>query len=91
MAGLIQINDTIATRIYVGQPNHAVLFVNQNAVDVYLDEEPSLLNSTMTGAVPAGGNATKLAATGGQVPFSTFTGEIWARAVSKTSIQQLSG
>lgn len=62
----------------------AVTLINQSAVDVYMSRESAQLNATPKGSVPKG---MKLAAAGGQLQWPTFPGELWFRAVSKTSIE----
>lgn len=61
-----------------------VTLVNQGAVDVYCDENPNRLNSTVTGAVPSG---TEIAAGGGQLQYSSYPGVLWFRAAQVTTIE----
>lgn len=60
-----------------------VTFVNQLAVDVYMDRDPQGLNASAVGAVPSG---MKIAAAGGQLQYPNFPGVLWFRAASKTKI-----
>jgi hypothetical protein len=66
------------------KPGSNTLFVNQSAVDVYIDDEGKRLNATVQGVVPSG---TKVAANGGQVNWSSYSGVIYARAVTATTIE----
>lgn len=63
-----------------------VTFINQSAINVYMDYEPGRLNSSQPGIEPL--NGTKLAANGGEKEFKNFpcTG-IWLRAAVYTSIE----
>lgn len=63
-----------------------VTFVNQSAVDVYVDSDPARLNASVAGGTPSG---IKIAATGGQVQISDFPGFIYARAATATTIDVL--
>lgn len=78
-----------AKRIYHGNSGDSVLFVNQSAVDVFLDDSPEQLEQLAIGPAPlpsapnAGTVLSKSAAppaAGGEVLFSTKTGFIYARA-----------
>lgn len=90
---IIFIPANIAKRIYRGEIGDSVLFVNQSGVDVFLDDNPELLEMVPAGVIPnAGTQLAKSAAppaAGGEVLFSTKTGFIYARAIQATSIQQL--
>lgn len=83
----IQVPNDKAALIYRGGKNDAILYVNQSATDVFLDDIPSLIDTVAVGVTPTSG--TKLAAIGGQILFSTRSGFIYARAATVTKIQQL--
>ena len=73
----------LAVVIFRGAKNSGVLVVNQNNVsDVYVDHEPSLLNSVVATGTPAEG--TKVAKNGGQVQFTAYTGVLYCRADGAT-------
>lgn len=56
---------------------------NLSATDVYLNNDPGVLNSTPPGSVPSG---LKLAANTGFIQMQNFPGLIWARSAVATSI-----
>jgi hypothetical protein len=73
--------------IRVSRPEGStVTFINQSAVNVYMDYEAGRLNSSTPLVEPM--NGTKLAANGGEKEFKNFPrGGVWLRAAAYTSIE----
>jgi hypothetical protein len=87
MSAEVQVTNDIQTAPIYDPDLHPIgdtpVFSNPSAVDVYLDDDPYLLNASPFGAVPISG--LKLAAnTTGFQPF--FKRKIYARAQSRTTI-----